>query len=166
MPQEISPSPSAPQLRSFNSRQPAHAIFCNRSSRIVQPIWVNFQGEPQPYPTIPPGTGRRMITYLGHIWLFREVETDVGLIVNKKEVYVPSPNVNGQPAIVSISLPVFSLKERCLQVVRSLVKPEDYRKLEIVTSLYDDLENRPNIREDLRRLAVGFLEQSRQGSSP
>ncbi|XP_063797338.1 von Hippel-Lindau disease tumor suppressor-like [Pseudophryne corroboree] len=155
MPQEI------PPLRSLNSRQQAHAVFCNRSPRTVQPIWVNFQGDPQPYPALPPGTGRRMITYLGHIWLFREVETDVALTVNKKEIYVPSPNENGPPAVVNISLPVFSLKDRCLQVVRSLVKPEDYRKLEIVASLYEDLENRPNITKDLRRLAVGFWEQSR-----
>ncbi|XP_018410748.1 PREDICTED: interleukin-1 receptor-associated kinase-like 2 [Nanorana parkeri] len=106
MPQEISPPPSSvPQLRSFNSRQLTPVVFCNRSPRVVQPIWVNFQGEPQPYPVLPPGTGRRINTYLGHIWLFREVDTDVPLLVSKKEIYVPSPNVNGQPAIVNICLP-------------------------------------------------------------
>ncbi|KAM9325865.1 von Hippel-Lindau disease tumor suppressor [Gastrophryne carolinensis] len=159
MPQEVSP-PSVPQLRSFNSRQPAHAVFCNRSPRTVQPIWVNFQGEPQPYPALPPGTGRRMITYLGHIWVFREVDTDVPLTVNKQEIYLPSPNVNGQPAVVNICLPVFTLKERSLQVVRSLVKQEDYRKLEIPPVLHRDLEDRPNITSDLRRLAIGFWEQT------
>ncbi|KAE8612108.1 hypothetical protein XENTR_v10012726 [Xenopus tropicalis] len=165
MPQDVSRPGSVPQLRSFNSRQPVQVVFCNRSTRTVQPIWVNFQGDPQSYPTLPAGSGRRMNTYLGHIWLFREAETDVGLMVNKKEVYVPNPNVNGQPALVNISLPVFSLKERCLQVVRSLVKPEDYRKLEIVVSLYEDLENRPDVAKDLRRLAVGFWEQTRGSDS-
>lgn len=57
------------------------------------------------------------------------------------------------------SVTVFSLKDRCLQVIRSLVKPEDYRKLEIVASLYDDLDNRPNIEKDLRRLAIYFRDQ-------
>ncbi|XP_053544940.1 von Hippel-Lindau disease tumor suppressor [Bombina bombina] len=165
MPQEVSPPSSVPQLRSFNSRQLVYALFCNRSPRTVQPYWVNFQGEPQQYPALPPGKGRRMVTYLGHIWLFREVDTGVGLMVNNKEMFVPSPNVNGQPAIVNISLPVFSLKERCLQVIRRLVKPEDYRKLEIVASLYEDLENSPDILKDLRRLAVGFWEQT-QASNP
>ncbi|XP_056380954.1 von Hippel-Lindau disease tumor suppressor [Hyla sarda] len=145
-----------PQLRSVNSRQLTQVVFCNRSPRTVQPIWVNFQGDPQPYPVLAPGTGRRMNTYLGHIWLFREVDTDVALNVNKKEIYIPSPNVNGQPAIVKICLPVFTLKDCCLQVIRNLVKPEDYRKLEIVASLYDDLDNRPNIEKDLRRLAIHF----------
>lgn len=156
MPQEIPWPNGLPQLRSINSRQLTQVVFCNRSPRTVQPIWVNFQGAPQPYPAISPGTGRRMNTYLGHIWLFREVDTDVALTVNKNEMYIPSPNVNGQPAIINICLPVFSLKDRCLQVIRSLVKPEDYRKLEIVASLYDDLDNRPNIEKDLRRLAIYF----------
>ncbi|MEE6502008.1 hypothetical protein FKM82_004384 [Ascaphus truei] len=105
MPQEIPTADSVPQLRSFNSRQPSHAMFCNRSPRTVQPVWVNFQGEPQPYPTLPPGTGRRINTYLGHLWLFRDADTDVGLVVNGKEIFVPSPNENGQPAFVNVTLP-------------------------------------------------------------
>nr|AHE80969.1 von Hippel Lindau E3 ubiquitin ligase [Xenopus laevis] len=165
MPQDISSTGSVPRLRSDNSRQPVPVVFCNRSPRTVQPIWVNFQGDPQSYPTLPAGRGRRMNTYLGHIWLFREAETDVGLIVNKKEIYVTSPNVNGSPALVNISLPVFSLKERCLQVVRSLVKPEDYRKLEIVASLYEELENKPDVVKDLPRLAIRFWEETRGSDS-
>ncbi|KAG8432734.1 hypothetical protein GDO86_017103 [Hymenochirus boettgeri] len=161
MPQEI----SAPQLHSYNSRHPARVLFCNRSPRTVLPVWVDFQGDPRTYPSIPAGAGRPINTYVGHIWLFREAETNVGLMVNKKEIYVPSPNISGLPAIVNISLPVFSLKERCLQVVRSLVKPEDYRKLEIVSSLYEDLEDQPNVLKDLRRLALGFWEQTRGSES-
>ncbi|XP_077132849.1 von Hippel-Lindau disease tumor suppressor [Ranitomeya variabilis] len=158
---EIDPGSGPPQLRSFNSRQQAQVVFCNRSSRTVQPIWVNFQGNPEPYPVLLPGTGRRMCTYHGHIWLFREVNTDVGLTVNKNEIYIAPGDDNGQqqPVMVNICLPVFTLKDCCLQVIRNLVKPEDYRKLEIVTSLYDDLENRPNVQKDLQRLALGIWNQ-------
>lgn len=49
---------------------------------------------------------------------------------------------------------VFTLKERCLQVVRSLVSPVDYRKLDIVQSLYDELEDHPDIWKDLQRLSL------------
>lgn len=54
-----------PVLRSVNSREPSQVIFCNRSPRVVLPVWLNFDGEPQPYPTLPPGTGRRIHSYRG-----------------------------------------------------------------------------------------------------
>ncbi|KAK2091475.1 hypothetical protein P7K49_030759 [Saguinus oedipus] len=54
-----------PVLRSVNSREPSQVIFCNRSPRVVLPVWLNFDGEPQSYPTLPPGTGRRIHSYRG-----------------------------------------------------------------------------------------------------
>ncbi|KAM9592406.1 von Hippel-Lindau disease tumor suppressor isoform 2-T4 [Trichechus inunguis] len=109
-----------PVLRSVNSREPSQVIFCNRSPRVVLPVWLNFDGEPQPYPTLPPGKGRRIHSYR-----------------------------------------VYTLKERCLQVVRSLVKPENYRRLDIVRSLYEDLEDHPNVRKDLERLTQEHIENQR-----
>ncbi|XP_004625284.3 von Hippel-Lindau disease tumor suppressor [Octodon degus] len=141
-----------PVLRSVNSREPSQVIFCNRSPRVVLPVWLNFDGEPQPYPTLAPGTGRRIHSYRGHLWLFRDAGTYDGLLVNQTELFVPSLNVDGQPIFANITLPVYTLKERCLQVVRSLVKPENYRRLDIVRSLYEDLEDHPNVQKDLVRL--------------
>ncbi|KFO92419.1 Von Hippel-Lindau disease tumor suppressor, partial [Buceros rhinoceros silvestris] len=89
----------------------------------------------------------------GHLWLFRDAGTNDGLLVNRQELFIAAPNVR----TADITLPVFTLKERCLQVVRSLVKPVDYRKLDIVQSLYEDLEDHPDIRRDLQRL---YLERS------
>lgn len=57
---------------------------------------------------------------------------------------------------------VYTLKERCLQVVRSLVKPEHYRSLDIVRSLYEDLEDHPNVRKDLERLTQEHLNSQRE----
>ncbi|CAK7293273.1 von Hippel-Lindau disease tumor suppressor [Vulpes lagopus] len=150
-----------PVLRSVNSCEPSQVIFCNRSPRVVLPVWLNFDGEPQPYPTLPPGTGRRIHSYRGHLWLFRDAGTYDGLLVNQTELFVPSLNVDGQPIFANITLPVYTLKERCLQVVRSLVKPENYRRLDIVRSLYEDLEDHPNVRKDLERLTQEHIENQR-----
>ncbi|XP_077648811.1 von Hippel-Lindau disease tumor suppressor isoform X3 [Urocitellus parryii] len=118
--EEMEAGRQRPVLRSVTSREPSQVIFCNRSPRVVLPVWLNFDGEPQPYPTLPPGTGRRIHSYR-----------------------------------------VYTLKERCLQVVRSLVKPENYRRLDIVRSLYEDLEDHPNVRKDLERLTQEHIENQR-----
>ncbi|XP_047636669.1 von Hippel-Lindau disease tumor suppressor isoform X2 [Phacochoerus africanus] len=117
---EMEAGRSRPVLRSVNSREPSQVIFCNRSPRVVLPVWLNFDGEPQPYPTLPPGTGRRIHSYR-----------------------------------------VYTLKERCLQVVRSLVRPENYRRLDIARSLYEDLEDHPNVWKDLERLKQEHMENQR-----
>ncbi|NWI67937.1 VHL disease, partial [Todus mexicanus] len=95
----------------------------------------------------------------GHLWLFRDAGSNDGLLVNRQELFVAAPNIN----TADITLPVFTLKERCLQVVRSLVKPMDYRKLDIVRSLYDELEDHPDIKKDLRRLSLERSEMLRNG---
>lgn len=64
-PDEMEAGRQRPVLRSVNSREPSQVIFCNRSPRVVLPLWLNFDGEPQPYPTLPPGTGRRIHSYRG-----------------------------------------------------------------------------------------------------
>ncbi|KFP72684.1 Von Hippel-Lindau disease tumor suppressor, partial [Acanthisitta chloris] len=95
----------------------------------------------------------------GHLWLFRDAGTNDGLLVNQQELFEVAPNVTN----ADITLPVFSLKERCLQVVRSLVSPTDYRKLDIVQSLYAELEDHPDISKDLQRLSLERSEALRNG---
>ncbi|NWX24074.1 VHL disease, partial [Aegotheles bennettii] len=86
----------------------------------------------------------------GHLWLFRDAGTNDGLLVNRQELFIAAPDVSK----ADITLPVFTLKERCLQVVRSLVRPVDYRKLDIVRSLCEELEDRPDVEKDLQRLSL------------
>ncbi|NWW79790.1 VHL disease, partial [Climacteris rufus] len=137
-------------LRSINTRELSEVVFNNHSPRCVLPVWLDFEGRPRCYPVLRPRTGRVMRSYRGHLWLFRDAGTNDKLLVNQQELFVAAPNVTK----ADITLPVFTLKERCLQVVRSLVSPMDYRKLDIVQSLYEELEDHPDIWKDLQRLSL------------
>ncbi|XP_053354919.1 von Hippel-Lindau disease tumor suppressor [Clarias gariepinus] len=142
-----------PLVRSLHSDFPVRVLFFNLSSRTVCLLWINFRGDPVSYGNLEPHTGMRMNTFVGHPWMFRDIKTDDPMSVNNKEMYLPKALENGQVSVVNITLPVFSLKDRCLQVVRMLVRAEDFSQLEIARSLQEDLANKPSIQSDLRRIS-------------
>ncbi|XP_067856157.1 von Hippel-Lindau-like protein [Heptranchias perlo] len=147
-------------LRSLNSDEATFVKFVNRTPRTARPWWINFNALPQNYDDIRPGGTLDMRTYRTHPWVFRDASTGDELLINKEEIYFPTSAQyeEDDPVYipVSITVPVYSLKDCCLQRIRKQVKLEDYTKLELPKSLHGDLKNYPHLLREIENLSLRY----------
>jgi von Hippel-Lindau disease tumor supressor len=140
-------------VRSEHSLHKSFVRFINKSNRTVDVIWINFEGRLVKYNTLQPGVFLDMNTYATHPWIFLDSETQDRLVVESKEVFLPEPwyvqyrhlrreelPPTPERTPVYITIPVYTLRERSLQIVRdNLLQPDDAFKLELPNSLQRDL---------------------------
>ncbi|XP_033645015.1 von Hippel-Lindau disease tumor suppressor-like [Asterias rubens] len=131
---------------------PAGAIFRNRTPRLINLLWLDFQGRQVTHTRNGLKSRHKMAmnTFEGHPWIFRDHITGDKLVCytdaesQKREVFFPIPFSEDYPhnTQVNIILPVYTLKERALQVVRSYIRSkDDCAKLQIPTTLQCELAN-------------------------
>lgn len=140
-------------LKSKHSSHKSFVRFINNTDRVVDVIWINFEGQHVKYKTLPPSAFFDCNTYVTHPWLFFDSETRDKLVVKNKEVFLPEAwyvqyqhlreedlPLKPDRTLVYITIPVYTLRERSLQVVRnSLSQPEDAFKLELPSTLQREL---------------------------
>ncbi|XP_071097627.1 von Hippel-Lindau disease tumor suppressor-like [Haliotis cracherodii] len=128
--------------RPKSGKSTAHSFvrFVNNTRRRVDIIWLNYEGARIKYRTLLPQQFVDVNTFVGHPWVFRDSESGDRLVVQLKEIYEPIgwTQHDGWPPcrkVVHISIPVYSLKERCMQVVRKFVPRDQICQLEVPTTL-------------------------------
>ncbi|KAG8232842.1 hypothetical protein J437_LFUL012646 [Ladona fulva] len=139
------------KLRSLHSEHKAYVRFRNITVRKVDVIWLNYEGSQVKYRTLKPGEFFDVNTFLSHPWLFRDSETQDKLVVRCKEIFRPpvpidqgaggaNQNRRVTRTEVCITIPVYSLKERAMQVICSYIsQPEDVFQLDLPDTLRSEL---------------------------
>lgn len=119
----------APELRSIESVQPAYPTFINGTTRRVDIVWINFAGQPVVYTTMKPHQTFRVTTYVTHPWLFVDADNRDRLLGRRQYVYMPEAP-KSEPIkrhTVLITVPIFPLLTRALQVIRDRLGPDIHK---------------------------------------
>ncbi|XP_038057736.1 von Hippel-Lindau disease tumor suppressor-like [Patiria miniata] len=130
----------------------SYATYKNCSPRVADILWVNWEGARVNYTKngLKQGYKMHMNTYEGHPWIFRDHHSGDKLVFTagtdrqSQEVFFPIPVDDQHPHAtqVNIQIPVYTLRERSLQVVRNFIKDKsDFDKLEIPLELKSQLAN-------------------------
>lgn len=132
------------RLRSGRSQIHSFVRFVNLTLRKVDIVWLNYEGARVRYKTLHPGQFVDVNTFVGHPWIFRDADTGDRLMVQLKEVYEPigyniAQGWPPQRRIVNITIPVYTLQERCLQVLRDIVPANMINRLDLPSALKQEM---------------------------
>lgn len=141
-------------LRSIVCNRESPVRFYNGTSRNVDVIWINYEGQGVKYRTLEPRKFLDVKTYVSHPWIFRDSSNYNKMVVcigtNKtpETVFHPKPYIisdeskrkeNARERIIIIKLPLYSLKERCFQILRDHnIRVKDLRSFHLPWSVNDE----------------------------
>uniref|UniRef100_A0A1B6HBF3 von Hippel-Lindau disease tumour suppressor beta domain-containing protein n=1 Tax=Homalodisca liturata TaxID=320908 RepID=A0A1B6HBF3_9HEMI len=147
--------------KSLKSEKKSFIRFVNKTGRDVDVLWLNYEGEPVKYHTISPDIYIDINTYVSHPWIFEDSETRDRRAVRNQLVFYPPDwekfvnskaknlqqdhEITPHRIVMMITLPVYRLRDRCLQVLRDSVNWEenigllDQLEFELPKSVLDDL---------------------------
>lgn len=160
-PEEPARRPYRPySIKSEHSTEKVYIRFLNKTGRHVDIYWLDFEGLPVKYYTLSPDRVCDIDTFSNHPWTFEDSHTRDALAVYGQQVFFPPkwstvlrrefpnapPNIPPHRIIVMITIPVYDLREKCLQVVRDNVKlkegselTKELEALQLPKSVLDDL---------------------------
>ncbi|KAJ3665696.1 hypothetical protein Zmor_001182 [Zophobas morio] len=144
------------EIRSVRNTDKAYVRFVNCTQRTVELIWANFTGKNIVYQVLEQGQFVDVNTFKKHPWIVLDKVTKDRLHIEGQFVYYPKtakeylherfptrqfpPDFNVRVQ-ATITLPVYSLKYRCMLAIRNRCKlPKDVERLELPIGIIEDLK--------------------------
>lgn len=127
--------------RSLNSLEKCHIRFVNLTNRNVDVIWIDYTGKYVKYQSL----GRRVYfdidTFKTHPWIAIDSNTEDRLHINGEYIYYPQFYQRNSRIMITVTLPLYSLRHGALLKVRSFFKnAEDVDELDLPGVIVEDLK--------------------------
>lgn len=137
-------------LRSKECTTPAHVRFTNRTERIVDIFWANFQGILIPYRRLQPGEKYDISTFTTHPWIFIDPRTGERMQTQNNDVFFPKPYFMINPTTkalvkarreILIQFPLRTLRDAAKwTIVKEIQSDSDLCELGLPRTLKDELQ--------------------------
>lgn len=161
-------------LKSQPSNDPAYVSFFNQSSKTVDVVWLDFDGNMVRYGVLQPGERQNVNTFSQHPWKSFDSATGIGMLLNGRPVYypvsvreiherlqmvqIPLRSLRCQRSPVYISSPFLTLRELCQQMIMQRVKTSaDIDRLEIPELLKNYLRQMLAAKENYLHNLVNYV---------
>uniref|UniRef100_T1IP76 von Hippel-Lindau disease tumour suppressor beta domain-containing protein n=1 Tax=Strigamia maritima TaxID=126957 RepID=T1IP76_STRMM len=162
-------------LHSVDAAYTVYVQFQNGTERFVDIIWVDYIGQWIRYETLSPGDSYDVYTYVSHPWVFLDGDTGIRLhAVGRGKVFFPLMSdcqheldndgvVHLTPIQITVSVPVFTLKQRCLEIMCLLASDRDtFLHLNLPREVVLELQSTYDAPSHYRVIDSALMEEEQQ----